>query len=173
MVFCAAHCRSRVCDGSEPSVLCCHVCMAVPPAHAHCCVHVCTAVWSRDGFLARTHSLESIESERASDQVCILNDVHRKVWPCCIGAGAGRPHRADGPGDVGPGQGGGERDPTRPDRGRGRRRAPGYIDSAAGPRVEPLRMSFGRPWACPRSSFTTNPQFCCERCVEQAGRSGQ
>ena len=133
MVFCAAHCRSRVCDGSEPSVLCCHVCMAVPPAHAHCCVHVCTAVWSRDGFLARTHSLESIESERASDQVCILNDVHRKVWPCCIGAGAGRPHRADGPGDVGPGQGGGERDPTRPDRGRGRRRAPGYIDSAAGP----------------------------------------
>jgi hypothetical protein len=36
----------------------CVCCMAVPPAHAHCRVHVCTAVWSRDGFLAIT--VESI-----------------------------------------------------------------------------------------------------------------
>ena len=146
MVFCAAHCRSRVCDGSEPSVLCCHVCMAVPPAHVHCCVHVCTAVWSRDGFLARTHSLESIESERASDQVCILNDVHRKVWPCCIGAGAGRPHRADGPGDVGPGQGGGERDPTRPDR-RPRTRPParGGRQAISIARRDPTGVCAGSP----------------------------
>ena len=72
----------------------------------HIVVCMCVQLYGPVTRIAREH--------RRASEVCILNDVYRKVWPCCIGAGAGRPHRADGPGDVGPGQGGG-RQGARPD----------------------------------------------------------